>query len=145
MDQSLVMQRIISAVSDYTGVEAARLSAATALFGASGLLDSIGLVNVVLDVEQRIGQETGAALTIADERAMSQRRSPFRTVGSLAEYVAGLLGGAEGTPGILGDASVAPATSTQRVCELDNRVPILVTGARARGPCSPATQTETRQ
>lgn len=144
MDQSLVMQRIIAAVSDYTGVEAARLSAATALFGASGLLDSIGLVNVVLDVEQRVAQETGTALTIADERAMSQKRSPFRTVGSLAEYVAGLLGRADGSPEIRGSAGVALAPASPRACELASLDASRAQAARARGPCSPASRTETR-
>ena len=56
------------------------------LLGTDGLLDSLGLVSVILDVEQEIADRLGVHVTIADERAMSQKRSPFRTVGSLADY-----------------------------------------------------------
>ena len=63
----------------------------TRLFGSGGLLDSLGLVSVLMDVEQQLNDQTGYNLTIADERAMSQERSPFRTIGSLTEYVMVLL------------------------------------------------------
>jgi acyl carrier protein len=62
----------------------------TALFGKDGLFDSLGLVSLVLAVEEAIEDEHGAVVSLADERAMSQTRSPFRTIGSLVEY-AGLL------------------------------------------------------
>ena len=64
---------------------------ATRLFGSNGLLDSLGLVSVVLDVEQQINDHLNLAISIADDRAMSQQRSPFRTVGSLADYVLTLI------------------------------------------------------
>jgi D-alanine--poly(phosphoribitol) ligase subunit 2 len=58
----------------------------TPLFGKAGLFDSLGLVNLILALEEAIQDDTGVAVTLADERAMSQARSPFRTVGSLAGY-----------------------------------------------------------
>jgi acyl carrier protein len=58
----------------------------TRLFGRQGLLDSIGLVSLIVDVEQTLAEKTGLALTLADEHAMSQARSPFRTVASLSDY-----------------------------------------------------------
>ena len=63
----------------------------TPLFGRSSKLDSLGLVNLIVASEAQIAQATGAAVTLADERAMSQKHSPFRTVGSLSEYAATLL------------------------------------------------------
>ncbi len=63
----------------------------TALLGEEGLLDSLGLVNLLVDVEQALEDETGAALTIGDDRAVSARHSPFRTVGTLADYALDLL------------------------------------------------------
>jgi acyl carrier protein len=63
----------------------------TALLGEEGLLDSLGLVNLLVDVEQALEEETGAALTIGDDRAVSARHSPFRTVGTLADYALDLL------------------------------------------------------
>ncbi|HEY2841399.1 MAG TPA: acyl carrier protein [Pirellulales bacterium] len=61
------------------------------LLGAAGGLDSFGLVNLVVALEQRIEDEFGVTLTLADEKAMSHRRSPFRSVQTLREYVAELL------------------------------------------------------
>jgi D-alanine--poly(phosphoribitol) ligase subunit 2 len=61
------------------------------LYGKEGNLDSIALVNLIVGVETRIEEDFGKYITIADERAMSQESSPFKTVGSLADYIAGLL------------------------------------------------------
>jgi acyl carrier protein len=58
----------------------------TPLFGDHGLLDSVGLVSLVVGVEQAIQERFGIALSLADEKALSQRQSPYRTVGSLADY-----------------------------------------------------------
>ena len=63
----------------------------TALFGKSGLLDSMGLVSMIVAVEQDIEDEFDTSVTIADAKAMSQKHSPFATVGSLAAYVEGLI------------------------------------------------------
>jgi len=63
----------------------------TRLYGAKSSLDSIGLVNLIADVEERIAQEFGKDILLADERAMSQTRSPFGRVGTLVEYIEQLL------------------------------------------------------
>lgn len=59
----------------------------TRLYGSEGLLDSLRLVTLVLDLEQEINDHMGTSITITDSRAMSQERSPFRMVGSLADYI----------------------------------------------------------
>lgn len=59
----------------------------TALFGRAGRLDSLGLVNLIVAVEQAAEDELAVSVVLADEKAMSQRTSPFRTVGALAAYV----------------------------------------------------------
>ncbi len=61
------------------------------IFGSDGILDSMGLVNLVVTLEERIQDEYGVVITLADERAMSQSRSPFRTVGNFAKYIEALL------------------------------------------------------
>ena len=63
------------------------LDEGTRLFGRNGLLDSLTLVSVVLDVEQEVNERYGLSLSMADERSVSQERSQFRTVASLADYV----------------------------------------------------------
>ena len=64
----------------------------TVLFGENGKLDSLGLINLVVAVEQNIEDEFDVTITLADERAMSQETSPFRTVGTLTDYIEMLLG-----------------------------------------------------
>jgi len=54
-------------------------------------LDSLGLVNMIVLVEEKTQDKFGKSVTIADERAMSQKNSPFRTVRSLSEYLFTLL------------------------------------------------------
>jgi D-alanine--poly(phosphoribitol) ligase subunit 2 len=66
-------------------------STKTTLFGREGNLDSLGLVNLVVTIEQNIEDEFDVRITIADERAMSQKHSPFRTIGTLADYINMLL------------------------------------------------------
>ena len=59
----------------------------TVIFGIDSSLDSIGLVNFITIIEQKIEDETGRFITIADERAMSMETSPFKTVSTLKEYI----------------------------------------------------------
>ena len=66
-------------------------STKTVLFGKDGKLDSLGLVTLLVIIEQNIEDELDVSITIADERAMSQKRSPFRTIDTLANYVDMLL------------------------------------------------------
>lgn len=62
------------------------LGSETPLFGEDGIVDSIALVTVVVAVEQAIEDELGVGVSLADAKAMSQKSSPFSTVGALADY-----------------------------------------------------------
>ena len=59
----------------------------TALYGASSLLDSVDLVNLLLTLEEALEDEFDIAFVIANEKALSQKNSPFRTVATLANYI----------------------------------------------------------
>lgn len=61
------------------------------IFGEGGMLDSLGLVNFLADLEYTVGVKYGREIVIASERAMSRARSPFRDVDTLAEFVGELL------------------------------------------------------
>jgi acyl carrier protein len=67
------------------------------LYGDDGPLDSLALVTLTSEVEQRLEDELGVVVTLTDERAFSQAKSPFRSVGALAAFAASLL---EPAPGI---------------------------------------------
>ena len=66
-------------------------STKTVLFGSSGSLDSLGLVNFIVSTEEKIQDEFDVLISLADERAMSKSETPFRTVGSLINYIEMLL------------------------------------------------------
>ena len=57
------------------------------LYGSSGQLDSLGLVNILVAIEEKIEDQFDRSIIIADEKAMSQKNSPFRSVDSLVNYL----------------------------------------------------------
>ena len=59
--------------------------------GRSSKLDSFGLVNLIILVEEKLNEKFDSSITLADERAMSQEHSPFRSVKTLADYAYTLL------------------------------------------------------
>lgn len=63
----------------------------TPLYGPAGHLDSMGLVSLVVGVEQAMEDQLNIQLTLVSDSAMSSRRSPFATVGSFANYVASMV------------------------------------------------------
>ena len=63
------------------------LSPQTVLFGEEGSLDSHALVNLIVAVEERIEEDFDTTISLADERALSQTESPFRTISTLADYI----------------------------------------------------------
>jgi acyl carrier protein len=71
---------------------AAELGPDTRLFGEGGALDSVGLVSLAVAVEQAVEERYGRPVSLADEKALSQARSPYRTVGTLADYAEKVLG-----------------------------------------------------
>jgi len=65
-------------------------SPTAAIFGPGSPLDSLGLVSLLIDIEDALFAR-GHAITISDERAVSQKHSPFRGVPSLVSYISSLL------------------------------------------------------
>ncbi|MDM8549328.1 hypothetical protein QUF72_04585 [Desulfobacterales bacterium HSG2] len=62
------------------------------LFGGDdGVLTSIGLVTLIVAVEQAVEDAFETPVILANEKAMSMKNSPFRTIGSLADYIIALL------------------------------------------------------
>lgn len=68
-----------------------KLDASTTLLGRQSVLDSLGLVTLLVDLEQQIEEKYNIAITLADDRAMSQESSPFKTVQTLSGYICLLL------------------------------------------------------
>jgi acyl carrier protein len=62
------------------------------LFGNDGQLDSMGLVALIIDIEEALG-EAGHNIILTNERAMSRAQSPFKDVPSLVAYIEDRLAG----------------------------------------------------
>ena len=63
----------------------------TPLYGLNGTLDSIALVRLLSEVEFLINDEFDKDVVLANERAMSQKISPFRSIRSLVAYIQKIL------------------------------------------------------
>jgi len=61
------------------------------LYGASGKLESLDFVTLIMEVEEKINAAFGTDITIADDNLLSKERSPFSTLGTLNDYLQELL------------------------------------------------------
>ena len=59
----------------------------TRLLGSQSVLDSMHLVSLIVAIEREVEDMFGVTLTLVDERALSMKESPFRSIQSLADYV----------------------------------------------------------
>lgn len=59
----------------------------TLLFGSDDGIDSLSLVRLVVDIEQRMHEELGKSVSLTDEKAMSAKRSPYRSIGALSDFI----------------------------------------------------------
>ncbi|AOY78276.1 hypothetical protein BJL90_06950 [Clostridium formicaceticum] len=62
----------------------------TKLYGNGGLLKSIDLVTLIVELEYKLEERYGLLGVLTDEKAMSQKNSPFRTIQTLADYISSL-------------------------------------------------------
>jgi len=94
MNRSAIQATVIEAIEQVNlgRVDQQKLDVSpdAALFGAPSPLDSLGLVALLIDIEEAFDL-AGRPIILSDERAMSQARSPFRRVSSLVDYIEQLL------------------------------------------------------
>ncbi len=60
------------------------------LFGKEGVLDSMGLLSLVVLLEEQVSQAAGKPIRLVSDSAFGAK-SPFRTVDTLADYVVELV------------------------------------------------------
>ena len=64
----------------------------TALFGKFGAVDSFGLVNLLVAIEERVDHEFGISIIIADLNMIAWDSNPFKSIGNLIDHVTSILG-----------------------------------------------------
>ena len=57
------------------------------LLGSENGVDSLTFVNLVVALEEQIQDKLGQSVVLVDEDSMALQEHPFRTIGTLAEYV----------------------------------------------------------
>lgn len=88
---TLVVAGLRDVLADEEGGPPADLGVSTSLIGPEAVLDSLELVTLVSDLEARLEEELDVCVVLADERALSQKNSPFRTVHSLTDHICSLI------------------------------------------------------
>lgn len=83
-----IVKSAVEELADELGYDELRhVTQETELFGGVNGIDSLSLVRLVAEIERETEARLGQRVLLADERAMSRRSSPFRTVGTLSELL----------------------------------------------------------
>lgn len=61
------------------------------LFGDNGVLDSIALFTLIVEIERSLEHEFDVPVLLVDERALTQKNNPYETIGSLANYATSVI------------------------------------------------------
>ena len=81
-------KKIVDLMEEYcedNGIEV-KITKDTPLIGSNRIFDSLGLVNILVDIETMCLDE-GLEISLVSESAMSARISPYRTVGALCNFI----------------------------------------------------------
>ncbi|MGQ0504507.1 MAG: hypothetical protein ACT4TC_04250 [Myxococcaceae bacterium] len=85
--ETIVVKSLEEALAQAGAPVPPSINSDTVLVGKSAVLDSLGVVSMIVEIEQRVEAEHGVSVTLADDKAMSQKNSPFRTVGVLTDHL----------------------------------------------------------
>lgn len=90
-----IQEIVLDAVAEFNRqmAESERIPVApeTRLLGKESTVDSLGLVGLIVLVEQKIGEAFDVPVTLVNEDAMSRGKSPFRSIQTLIDHVASRL------------------------------------------------------
>jgi len=85
-----IKQAIWSAIDEVNHLlpveEQIKKSLETVLVGESAHLDSLGLVNLIVAIEQKVEERFQVSISLLMGEAMFQEQNPFSTLGTLADH-----------------------------------------------------------
>ena len=91
LSQNEIVQKVIGFLNDnkkFLKIETSKkIDSDTHVFGENGLLDSIGLVHLIVNLEKQIKNETGKKIVLVSSDAMSKTKSPFKSVSTIAQLI----------------------------------------------------------
>jgi acyl carrier protein len=90
LERQKAVEVVVACLKDaveQSGGEAAAVGEETPIVGPGAVIDSIGVVSLIVDIEQKLEADFQVSVTLASDRAMSQKSSPFRNAGVLADHI----------------------------------------------------------
>jgi hypothetical protein len=93
--EQMVLNCLCEILREEGMLQGVALDESSVLIGHPSTLDSLTLVRLIITLERKIQTDYRISVTLADDRAMSQKYSPFRSVGTLTDYILLLVGGEE--------------------------------------------------
>lgn len=87
----IVLSTFNQVISDNKKTFTGTVDESTTIMGADSPFDSIDLVSFIVGIEQTMEDDYAVSITLADDRAMSQKVSPFKSIGSIINYIEVLL------------------------------------------------------
>ncbi|WP_300703269.1 hypothetical protein [uncultured Campylobacter sp.] len=86
--KKLVLEVLSNLANDYDIDEFKTADENTKIYtGFGGKLDSLGMVNLVAELEDFFSQKLDKEVVLADDKMMSAKNSPLKDVGSLISYI----------------------------------------------------------
>lgn len=94
MQREKIEEVIITAYNDYLKEQdiegEGEGNSDTILYGSDSEVDSMGFVNLIMDIEAHF-QDQGYMITLTYEEAMAGESSPFKTVTGLTDFILELI------------------------------------------------------
>lgn len=83
-----VKQVVVKVLQEYLLIQEipGKVEENSVIYGESGLLDSMGIVNLIVDLESYFN-DLEIELDLTSEKALSLTNSPFNTVNTLTEFI----------------------------------------------------------
>jgi acyl carrier protein len=82
----IVIETIIN-YSNEIGKPLGVVDETTRLIGSTSSFDSSDLIQIIVEIEDKINLEFNADITLTDEKAMSRSTSPFINVETLTKFI----------------------------------------------------------
>jgi len=87
---SETLQIVLQSIEIYSkeiGIKIENLDESTRLIGSTSVFDSSDLVQIIVEIEEKINDYFNCEIILTDEKAMSRTTSPFLNAKTLAYFI----------------------------------------------------------
>ena len=90
MNREKILEVIFNSIDDLNSQlsveEKIEKTKETVLFGSNGQLDSLGVINLLVGIEERL-EDSGLEISLTDEIITAQQTDHLQTVGKFADHI----------------------------------------------------------